>query len=112
MNLQELEEQSGQPARLIRFLIGEEVIPGPTGGRRFASYGEDHLRALAIYRAAKAEGIESLEVIKARIEAGSLPSVHEIAPGIELRIEEGSVADIGAFVEAVRKLASESKGEK
>jgi hypothetical protein len=112
MNLQELEEQSGHPARLIRFLIGQEVIPGPTGGRRFASYGDDHLRALAIYRAAKTEGIESLDVIKARIDAGKLPSIHLVTEGIELRIEEGSVPDIDLFLEMVRKLASEIQGEK
>jgi MerR family copper efflux transcriptional regulator len=107
MNLQELEEKSGHPARLIRFLIGREVVPGPSGGRRFASYGDDHLRALAIYGAAKAEGVESLEVIKAKIEAGTLPSVHAIAEGIELRIEDGSVPDVGEFIEMVRRLAAE-----
>lgn len=112
MNLQELEEKSGHPARLIRFLIGEEVVPGPRGGRRFASYGDDHLRALAIYAASKAEGVESLEVIKARIEADALPSVHAIAKGIELRIEDGSVPDVVAFVEMVRKLAAELSEEK
>lgn len=112
MNLQELEEKSGHPARLIRFLIGREVVPVPTGGRRFASYGDNHLRALAIYGAAKAEGIESLEVIKARIEADALPSVHVIAKGIELRIEDGSVPDVGSFVEMVRKLAAELSEKK
>ncbi|MDW9481911.1 hypothetical protein GOB57_25000 [Sinorhizobium meliloti] len=112
MNLQELEEKSGLPARLIRFLIGRDIVPGPTGGRRFATYGEDHLRALAIYGAAKAEGVDSLEVIKARIEAGTLPSVHAIAEGIELRIEDGSVPDVGSFVELVRKLAAEFKEKK
>jgi hypothetical protein len=112
MNLQELEAKSGYPARLIRFLIGEEVVPSPRGGRRFASYGDDHLRALAIYAASKAEGVDSLEVIKVRIEADVLPSVHFIAKGIELRIEDGSVPDVGAFVEMVRKLTTKIKEEK
>ncbi|MCV9964412.1 hypothetical protein OIU34_21215 [Pararhizobium sp. BT-229] len=112
MNLQELEEKSGYPARLIRFLIGEELVPGPTGGRRFASYGDDHLRALAIYRSSKEEGVDSLEVIKARIEAGALSSAYAIAEGIEIRIEDGSVPDVGAFVELVRKLASELREKK
>lgn len=111
MNLQELEEQSGHPARLIRFLIGQDVVPRPSGGKRFASYGDEHLRALSIYGAAKSEGIDSLDVIRARIEAGDPPQVHVVAPGIEVRIEKGSVPDIGAFIEAVKAMVEKTKGE-
>ena len=113
MNLQELEERSGHPARLIRYLIGQEVVPRPTGGKRFASYGDEHLRALGIYGSAKSEGVESLDVIRSRIEAGDAQSsqVHAVVDGVELRIEQGSVPDVGAFVEMVRKLAKELKGE-
>nr|WP_250808597.1 MerR family transcriptional regulator [Neorhizobium tomejilense] len=107
MNLQELEEQTGLPARLIRFLISQEVVPRPTGGKRFAAYGDDHLRALAVYNAAKSEGIESLDVIRAKIKAGDRIQVVTVVDGVELRIENGKLKDVTAFVEAVRKLASQ-----
>lgn len=109
MNLQELEEKSGHPARLIRFLISQEVVPRPSGGKRFASYGEEHIRALAIYEAAKSEGIESLDIIRAKVETGGMPTVFHIADGIELKVDKGSVPDVEAFVEMVRKLAKEGK---
>lgn len=106
MNMQELEERSGHPKRLIRYLIGQEVVPPPEGGKRFASYGDEHLRALSIYGAAKAEGVESLDVIRSRIETGDPVEVYEVLPGVELRIENGSMPDIRAFVDAVKALAS------
>jgi MerR family copper efflux transcriptional regulator len=111
VKIQELEEQSGQPARLIRFLIGEEVVPPPSGGRRFAEYGEVHVKALAVYAAAKAEGVQSLDVIRVRVAEGRATTVFAVAPGIEMHIKDGSVADIADFVERVRKMAAEtSKG--
>lgn len=108
MNLQELEERSGCPARLIRFLIGESVLPPPQGGRRFARYGDMHLRGLAIYRASKEEGVESLDVIRARVGGGDLTTVHVVSEGIEMRIREGVVRDADALVEAVRKLVAQA----
>ncbi len=112
MNMQELEEASGLPLRMIRFLIGKEIVPRPQGGKRFAEYGEEHLRALRIYSAAKSEGVESLDVIRMRVEAGELPVSYDVADGIELRIVEGSVPDIESFLKAVRKLAIEAKSKK
>jgi hypothetical protein len=110
VNLQELEELSGQPARLIRYLISEEVVPRPSGGKRFASYGDEHVRALSVYREAKDEGVDSLDVIRARIEHGHRSEVFRIADGVEIKIEPGRFEDTKSFVEAVRELANQHLG--
>ena len=35
--------------RQVRFLVAEEFCPSPTGGRKFARYGEEHLAAIVRY---------------------------------------------------------------
>ena len=45
-NLQELADQSGVPARTIRYYIARGVLDGPSGAGRSASYGSKHLGRL------------------------------------------------------------------
>lgn len=120
MNIHELELASGQPARNIRFLIEQGVMPGPEGTKRWAKYGDEHLAALAVYTKAKSEGVGSLDVIRERIEKAALlgatssGGVFEVIPGVELKIDDGALGNVGKFVEAVRKLAArivEKQGE-
>lgn len=112
MNIRELEEASGHPARLIRFLIAEGIIPPPSGGKKFASYGNEHLEGLRIYSAAKAEGVASLEIVRKRIEDGVQDHVYEIAPGVKLTVSGPVMKDIEGFVERTRKLAEQFKEER
>lgn len=46
MTLRELTAKTGLTPRQIRFLIAEGFCPGPGGGRKFAQYGEEHLKAI------------------------------------------------------------------
>lgn len=103
--MHELEEATGLPPRLIRFLVAEGVVPPPQGGRRHAEYGDAHLRAIRIYQAAKREGVGSLDVIRERVGKGGGADIRAVAPGIEVRIEEGAVAEVEKFINGVRKLA-------
>ena len=112
MNIQELEEKTGHPARLIRFLISQEVVPKPEGGKRYATYGEAHVRALGVYGAAKAEGIESLDVIRSRVARGETWSTHSVGDGIEIRIRDGTFPDTAAFLRRITDLADKAiRGE-
>ncbi len=46
MDLQELADESGVPARTIRYYIARGVLDGPAGAGRSASYGSKHLGRL------------------------------------------------------------------
>jgi hypothetical protein len=117
VKIDELEQLTGQPRRNIRFLIAEQVVPEPYSRGRGASYGPEHVRALALYGEMKAQGITSLDVIRERIrladEAGPLVVVP--AAGVEVRIERQILQETGVdrlveqISEAVRKAASHTK---
>ena len=50
MTIQELAKQTGTNPRQVRYLISQGLCPPPTGGRKFASYGDDHVLAIRQYR--------------------------------------------------------------
>lgn len=117
MNIRELEEATGQPARLIRFLISEEVLPPPDGERRWATYGDHHVEAMRRYADLKARGVTSLDHIRAEMasarateagpsEKGPKPQAVILRPveGMELRIESGAMErlDVDAVIERIR----------
>jgi len=87
VNIRELEELTGQPARLIRYLISEGLVPPPEGVTRGATYDQRHVDALRRYAAMKARGITSLDVIKASM-ADGYGGEEVITPvdGLEIRI--------------------------
>ena len=96
MNIPELEELTGQPARNIRFLIAEGIVPEPYGKARWASYGEEHVRALAFYAELKAEGVTSLSAIRERVARranGDGQIVIAPLPGVEIRIVPSAIRD-------------------
>ena len=68
MKLPELLARTGISARQVRYLIVEELIPAPTGGRAHASYGEEHVNAIERYLRLKALGF-SLASIKVLLSA-------------------------------------------
>jgi Predicted transcriptional regulators len=88
MNREELEAATGVSARNIRYLISEGILPPPEGAARAARYTDEHLRILRIYSEAKAEGVNSLEVIKRRIAGVESRSSTAIVPGIELIVDK------------------------
>ena len=97
MNIHELEELTGQPARNIRFLIAEGIVPEPHGKARWASYGEEHVRALAFYAELKAQGITSLERhprTGGQRANGEEQIVIAPLPGVEIRIVPSAIKEI------------------
>ena len=97
MNIHELEELTGQPARNIRFLIAEGIVPEPHGKARWASYGEEHVRALAFYAELKSQGITSLSAIRERVARranGEEQIVIAPLPGVEIRIVPSAIKEI------------------
>lgn len=56
MKFDELVQASGVTARQIRYLIAEGFVPAPTGGRTYASYGDDHVAAVRRYQRLKELG--------------------------------------------------------
>ena len=57
MKLRELAELMGVAPRQVRYLIAEEFIPPPTGGRAHASYGKEHIDAMRRYLRLKELGL-------------------------------------------------------
>lgn len=108
MNLRELAEASGTPERNIRFLISQGIVPAPDGSRKFASYGDEHVRALAVYSEAKAEGL-SLEAIKRRIDAirRGGPIEREVAPGVVVKVDPEAVPDVEELFVAIQSVVEE-----
>ena len=49
MKFDELQRRTGQEARFLRYLIGQGIVPPPVGGRKMASYGEEHVAAVESY---------------------------------------------------------------
>lgn len=106
MNIHELEEMTGQPARNIRFLIAEGIVPEPHGKARWASYGEEHVAALAFYGELKSQGVTSLSAIRERIArrfAEGEDTVISPLPGVEIRVASSVLrgADVDGLSEAI-----------
>jgi DNA-binding transcriptional MerR regulator len=88
--LAELAEQSGIPARTIRFYISRGLLDGPVKAGRGAIYTEEHLRRLEKIKALQAEGRMLSEIAPAlgapqRSPAGKPPSAwwqHAIADDV------------------------------
>ncbi|MCS7316479.1 MAG: MerR family transcriptional regulator [Bryobacterales bacterium] len=68
LTLAELAEQTGVPARTIRFYIARGLLPGPLKAGRGAVYGRVHLERLELIRRLQASGKTLAEI--ARVVAG------------------------------------------
>ena len=112
MKLSELSAETGVPERLVRFLIAEEIVPPPEGGRRFARYDERHLRAVRRYLALKEAGL-SLAAIRSLV-AGDRrrPSCRSrLQPGVELHLHPSLIAS-GADPKPILERIAEILGER
>ena len=88
MTLAELAERLGVPARQIRFLIAEGILPpAAKTGRAADAYDETHFekgqRYLALYRMGMKPG--SIKVLMAFDDAVPILQAH----GVELRVDPG-----------------------
>lgn len=85
MKFDELVETTGIAARQLRYLIAEGFVPPPTGGRTYASYGDDHVSAVRRYERLRSLGFPpaAIKLLLGAREGVPVP----IAPGITLVIE-------------------------
>ena len=105
MTLAELADRLGVPARQIRFLIAEGILPpAAKTGRAADAYDEEHVRKgqhyLALYRMGMKPG--SIKVLMAFDDA--VPILQ--AQGIELRVDPGvspGAIDVDAVLREVEQ---------
>ncbi len=60
--LAELAEESGVPARTIRYYIARGVLPPPSAGGRGSSYGEEHRDRLERIQTMQAQGLTLAQI--------------------------------------------------
>jgi DNA-binding transcriptional MerR regulator len=99
ITIDELVNLSGVPRRNIRYLISEGVVPEPSGQKRWARYGPDHIHALQVYSALKKNGVSSLDIIKDKIECAdeNTPTlVIDHIDGVKIQIDQGVIDKMGS----------------
>src|SRR5438128_1150266 len=64
ISLAELAEETGVPARTIRFYIARELLPGPQRAGRGATYGVDHRKRLEEIKKLQAKGLTLNEIAR------------------------------------------------
>jgi DNA-binding transcriptional MerR regulator len=109
VKLADLAEQTGQPERLVRFLIAEGVVPPPVGERKAARYDERHLRAISRYLALKDAGL-ALKAIKAVMSGEGEMIPFPVTDGVVLRLHPSLIAsgaDPQPIVDMIAKVLSE-----
>lgn len=90
MTIRELAELVGVTPRQIRYLIAEEFIPPPTGGRAHARYGSKHVSAIERYKRLRRLGFTpaSIRVLLDAREGAPFP----VVPGVTLIVDPDLVA--------------------
>jgi DNA-binding transcriptional MerR regulator len=76
--LSDLSQESGLPARTIRFYIARGLMPGPVKAGRGAVYTEEHLARLEKIKQLQAEGRMLAEIAHAL--GGGPPAQTEVPP--------------------------------
>lgn len=106
-----LQEESGLrfTPRQVRFLISSKVCPKPGGGRKFAEYGEEHLKALRQYRRLREMDFSLAAIRQLRKAKSGFP--RPIVEGISLVIAPERLASgepVEPLVEKVREVLTEA----
>ena len=102
ISLAELVEETGVPARTIRFYIARGLLPGPQQAGRGASYGEAHRKRLEVIKKLQAKGLTLHEVARS-LGGETLKGVQALEPSAwwQFPIEEDVVvwvrADVGPW---------------
>lgn len=92
MTLAELAEETGIPARTVRFYIARGLLDGPEVAGRGASYGEAHLARVQAIREMQQRGLTLAEI--ARELGGGAPALaapaarwqYEISPDVTVLV--------------------------
>lgn len=94
--------------RQVRFLVAEEFCPSPTGGRKFARYGEKHLAAIVRYYRLRDLGFTPAAIRSLYLSGAGFPfPLGKRIKGITVVIEKerlGSGEPVEPLVEAARAL--------
>ena len=104
MTLRELTAKTGFTPRQIRFLIAEGFCPGPSGGRKFAEYGAEHLKAIRRHQQLRKLGFPPAAIRRLQQARAGYPI--PIADGITLVVAEermGAGDPVEPLVERVRE---------
>lgn len=113
ITIDELVNLSGVPRRNIRYLISEGVVPEPSGQKRWARYGPDHIHALQVYSTLKKNGVSSLDIIKDKIERAdeNTPTlVIDHIDGVRIQIDQSVIDKMGSE-NLINKITKEIKSE-
>ena len=112
MNIRELVEATGIPERQVRYMVAEGFMPGPTGGRARAQYGEVHLEAIQRYQRLKILGFPPAAI--RRLLQASAGAPFPLAPGVTLIVDPqliGRPKEVDAltteFVRTIRSIFPE-----
>lgn len=127
-SISDLERLTGITKRNIRFYIQQGLVDKPSGDRRLAEYGEDHVRQLMSAKSLREQGV-SIDGIKALMSgdnknaaAAEVPEVRfltqvSIYPGISLVFDCASpvtaalnIADLSGKVSEFVKNTIDHKG--
>ena len=108
MRIAELLARTGIAERQVRYLIAEEFMPPPKGGRANAEYGDEHIAAIKRYSRLREIGFPpaAIKVLLQAREGAPFP----VAPGITLVIDPkllGSEAPVEPLVQRVRQLLND-----
>lgn len=94
--------------RQVRFLVAEEFCRKPTGGRKFARYGEEHLAAIVRYYRLRDLGFTPAAIKSLYLSGAGFPfPLGKGIKGITVVIEKerlGSGEPVEPLVEAARAL--------
>jgi MerR family transcriptional regulator, copper efflux regulator len=108
MKIGELAALTGVAERQIRFLIAEDFIPAPRGGRANADYADEHVEAIGRYTRLRDLGFPPA-AIKLLLEARE-GAPFPVAAGVTLVVDPdllGSGTDVGPLIERVATLLSD-----
>jgi MerR family transcriptional regulator, copper efflux regulator len=108
MNIRELTARTGLAERQIRYLIAEDFIPPPRGGRANADYDEDHVTAITRYVRLRDLGFPpaAIKLLLQTNEGAPFP----VAPGLTLVVDPkllGSGAPVDPFIDGIRRILTD-----
>jgi DNA-binding transcriptional MerR regulator len=85
LTLEQLADRTGLMPRHIRYLIAQDLVPPPRGGRAHARYGDDHLAAIGRYNTFKRLGF-SLSAIRLLMQSTAAVPI-EVGSGLSLLVD-------------------------